>query len=99
MNSDPIFLSHSTRKKGRLIYESEAIMPGKKNSVRAALYETMVVVDHMCIEYSFDLKFTMKEGEIVFDKYGQTESLVLPRNDEKKWRDVLKNHLNQRGFH
>lgn len=59
----------------------------------------MIVVDHMCIEYSFDLKFTMKEGEIVFDKDSQLLSLTLPRSDEKKWRDVLKHYLNQRGFH
>ena len=41
----------------------------------------MIVVDHMCIEYSFDLKFTMKEGEIVFDKDSQLLSLTLPRNN------------------
>lgn len=62
MDSDPILQPLLNRKKGKLIHESEVIMPNSKNSVRAALYQNMVVIDHQCIIYHFDIKFTMKKN-------------------------------------
>lgn len=53
----------------------------------------------MCLEYSFDLKFGIKEGSIKFENELKSMTFNLLRNDEKEWKAVLRLYLNQKGFH
>lgn len=53
----------------------------------------------MCLEYNFDIKFGSKDEEVEFQQDQNNLTFTLPRNDGKMWRNVLKLHLNQKGFH
>lgn len=59
----------------------------------------MIFANKQCIEFNFDLKFSVKESEVKFEMNRNCTSLKLINKDDKEWRDVLKGYLNQKGFH
>lgn len=61
-----------------------------------------MLFDDMCIKYSFDLKFAIKESQMkleYFDHTMKTMIFELPLNDDSVWTAILRKKLNQKGFH
>ena len=66
MDQDVIWILYSNQEKGCKLLESEATQVGTQNTLKAVLFEKLILFDQMCIEYNFDMKFSIKEGVITF---------------------------------
>jgi len=51
------------------------------------------------LPFAFELRFMTTDSNITFYIMDQERSYLLPKNDSQEWRNILKNYLNQVGFH
>lgn len=83
----------------KILYKSKAVLETTQASYEVFITQTCIRFHEMCLPFVFELKFGMAEGQIYFELEHQVMRFHLPNKDEKVWRDHLKHHLNQKGFH
>lgn len=83
----------------KALYSSKAVLKSTGSAYEAVITPHYIKFHSMCLPFNFELKFGMREGAILFEQDHQVMEFELPNKDEKKWRDVLKHYLNQKGFH
>lgn len=62
------------------------------------MHEHAIKYGEMYLPFDFDLRFMIKESSLQFHLQERQQQFELA-GDEEQWRDVLKGHLNQIGFH
>lgn len=85
--------------KGDLILSSTFTDIETKEVKAAKAYSGLLVIGNEFIPYNFDLRFAIKDREITFTFMDDSVSFGLEEDDHFKWRDTLKQFLNQKGFH
>ena len=63
------------------------------------IYEQGLTYGDKSIPFGFDLRFVVKDSVIHFHVHEREQQFTLVDGDEEQWRDILKDHLNQIGFH
>ncbi len=84
---------------GKLLYQSHWKEEDSTQPVPVFIYEHAITYRDRSFPFDFDLRFKIKDSVIHFHVHEREQQFNLVDGDEEQWKDILKGHLNQIGFH